>query len=160
MHPITSALAATLALALAGCTGSGVNSVDVFAKQQGTIQLAVATADANVVSVDFEVNSQTIGQDTDGSDGWALEWDTTEAPAINGVNYIKAYGNAADGSRTLLLDNTLLIDNGGSAGTGSETDAESNTGADTGGDMGSDTDTELDPGTDTDDEFASDESEF
>lgn len=122
---------ASLALlaALAGCAGTGVNSAPLYKPTQGTIALAVDTQEPGVQSVSFEVDNEPVGEDTDGSDGWTYQLDTTTY--TDGIHYVKAWGVLGDGSRLLLLDNTILIDNGGTIGTGTGTGGDT-----TGGDAG------------------------
>lgn len=116
-------VAAALALlgTLAGCSGTGVNTANVFQPQSGQIQLTANVPDPSLyASVEFVINegdaaAETVTDD-DLSDGIAVTYDTSKLN--DGVNYVKAYGVGADGSRTQILDNALLIDNGGTASGG------------------------------------------
>lgn len=116
-------VAAALALlgTLAGCTGTGVNTANVFQAQSGEIQLTAAVPDASVyTSVEFVINegdaaAETVKDENPG-DGIAVTYDTKKLN--DGINYVKAYGIGADGTRTQILDNALLIDNGGGAASG------------------------------------------
>lgn len=111
-------VAAALALlgTLAGCTGTGVNTADVFTPQSGSIQLTAAVTDPTLYSaVEFVINegdaaAETVIDDNPG-DGIEVTYDTTKLN--DGINYVKAYGVGTDGTRTQILDNALLIDNGG-----------------------------------------------
>ncbi|MFP5501393.1 MAG: Ig-like domain-containing protein, partial [Candidatus Sericytochromatia bacterium] len=125
-----------LALSLVGCAGTGINTAPLYKPTTGTITLAVDTQEPGVQAVEFQLdNSTLLGTDEDPSDGWSFPLDTTAYD--DGIHYVKAFGLFGDGSRITLLDNTILIDNGGGIGTGTET------GTDTGNDFGTDTGTET-----------------
>jgi hypothetical protein len=107
--------AAALLLALLGCAGTGVNTANVFQSQSGTIQLKVDTPDTSISSVEFTVNDQKVGEDTNGSDGWSVDYDTTKL--ADGIYTVRANGTSPTGT-VELLNNSLLIKNGNAAGTG------------------------------------------
>lgn len=116
----------SLALALTGCggdsggptgpeppadpgdQGDALPSVSISAPAEGSIVKgtveveAQATDDGTVVEVAFFADETSLGRDTDGSDGWAVSWNTTEV---------------ADGDHTLRATATDDV--------GHETDAES-----------------------------------
>lgn len=149
-------VAAVLALlGTLSCTGTGVNTAPVFQAQSNQIQLTATTADTTFTSVEFVVNEAgtpiTI-KDENLADGIAVTFDTTQVD--DGINFVKAYGVTADGQRVEILDNSLLVDNGGAGGTGGNgggsaspspsaasgtSPAGSDAGSDTEGDLGSDT---------------------
>lgn len=68
----------------------------------GMITLEETTTETDVVSNLFEYSSDgvtwnEIGTDTDGSDGWTMEWDTTTVP--NGNYYLRYTMTDADGNQ-------------------------------------------------------------
>jgi hypothetical protein len=146
-------VAAVLALlGTLSCTGTGTNSAQVFQPQGGQIQLTATTADTTFTSVEFVVNeagaSPIVLKDENLGDGIAVTFDTTQVD--DGVNFVKAYGVGGDGTRVEILDNSLLISNGGGtaspAPSASASSAASGT-SETGSDAGDDTDLDSDAGT-------------
>ena len=128
-----------LALGLVGCAGTGINTAPIYKPTTGTITLAVETQETGVQAVEFQLdNSTLLGTDEDPSDGWSFPLDTTAYD--DGIHYVKAFGLFGDGTRITLLDNTILIDNGGGigTGTGSGTETGNDFGSDTGNDFGTD----------------------
>lgn len=130
MRPLKYAAAALMLAALTACTGTGVNTANVFQPQSGKVQLAVQTSDPTIQSVEFQLNGEVIGKDEDGSDGWSLEYDTTQKD--DGIYTVTAYGTTSSGTQLQLLDNSLLIQNGGTGGGSSGTGTGTGTGTDTG----------------------------
>lgn len=143
---------ALLVAAFSGCTGTGVNSANVFKPQSGTIDLNVSNLpDASAYTqVEFQLDGKALGTDTDVSDGWSYKLDSTSL--TNGIHNVRALGTSSSGEQVELLNNSIYIDNGGSAGTDtSASTAPAETPAST--DAGAGTDTGSGTGTDTGSQF-------
>ena len=77
---------------------------------QGTVQITATASDTNgVKQVEFFVDGTSIGVDTNGADGWSVDWDTSEG--LDGEHTLKAVatdtaGNSAEHSITVTVDNS------------------------------------------------------
>ena len=72
---------------------------------------ANATDDLGVTQVDFSVNGSAIGTDTDGSDGWSVDWDTASTPdggATVTATAIDTVAQTASDSVNLTVDNIRI----------------------------------------------------
>lgn len=137
---------ALLVAAFSGCTGTGVNTANVFKPQGGTIDLNVSNLPdpSAYSSVEFQLDGKTLGKDTDVSDGWSYKLDSTSL--TNGIHNVRAVGTTTGGEQVELLNNSIYIDNGAGAGTNtsastapSQTPASTDTGASPAADMGTGT---------------------
>lgn len=107
-------VAACAALILvAGCTGTGTNSMPVFTAVGGVQKLLADVLDrTDITSVDFLIDggqpTQILLPDTNGADGWSVDFDTTKV--ANGVHFVKAIGKGG-AEEVELLNNSILINN-------------------------------------------------
>jgi hypothetical protein len=96
--------------ALVGCTGTGVNSKNVYDPISGRTKLTATVADGQVApsSVTFTVDDQPLtGTVTPSGSTFSIDFDSTTL--ANGVHSVKATGN--DG--TELLNASIFIQNSG-----------------------------------------------
>jgi hypothetical protein len=111
---------ATLAalIAIASCTGTGQNTVDLFTVRNGSVTLTAEVPEANaaeISSVEFRVDGTPISTDPEGPE-WSVQFDT--ATVADGVHYITAVGNPG-GNELVLLENSIIVrNNAAGAGTG------------------------------------------
>jgi hypothetical protein len=120
------ALGALLLPAMAACTGTAVNSAQVYTPVSGIIQTDITVpAGESVTSVRFFVDDTLVSEDEDGSDGFSAELDTSELDAESLVK-IKAVGVRANKSVITLRENYIMIGQPDD-GTGEEATTESTT---------------------------------
>jgi hypothetical protein len=95
--------------ALAACAGTVVNGAQVYQPVTGVIQMDIKIpAGETVSSVQFLVDDKLVEEDTDGSDGFSAELDTTELEADSLVK-ITAKGVHADKTTVVLRENFILV---------------------------------------------------
>lgn len=87
-----------------GETVAGTITVSATASDQSP-----ASAGTGITQVEFLVDGNSIGTDTDGSDGWSASWDTTAYE--NGAHNLQAVasdgaGNTSSNSVTVTVENT------------------------------------------------------
>ena len=102
-------LTLAVANALASCTGTGVNSKDVYSKLSGTQKLVATVTDtANTpTTVTFTVDNNPIaGTVTAASGSFSISFDSTTVS--NGIHTVKAVGQPGD---VTLLDATIYVQN-------------------------------------------------
>jgi len=100
--PVDNPPVVTLTSPAVDATVSG-NSVDLA---------ATATDDRSVMQVEFSVDGASIGTDTDGSDGWTAQWDSTSV--LNGPHTVTAeatdiIGQTGSDSQTVTVDNPPVV---------------------------------------------------
>ncbi|HEY9722290.1 MAG TPA: hypothetical protein V6D47_09760, partial [Oscillatoriaceae cyanobacterium] len=85
------------ALALTGCVGAVQNQAYVYKPVTGVIQMQVTIpAGETFTKVQFQADGQLISEDTDGTDGYSAQLDTSTLPAGQLVQ-ITAIGVRTDG---------------------------------------------------------------
>lgn len=72
---------------------------------------ADAADDDAVISVQFTLDSASLGTDTDGSDGWSINWDTTATG--DGPHLIGAIATDTADQTTAAAEVAVTVDNGG-----------------------------------------------
>jgi hypothetical protein len=100
------------AVALVGCTGTGVNSKNVYDPISGRTKLTATVAEGQTApqSVTFSVDGNPLqGTVTPAGNTFSIDFDSTTLQ--NGVHFVKATGN--DG--TELLNASIFIQNTGGA---------------------------------------------
>ena len=111
LTPRTFILAALAALpTLAACTGTTVNSAEVYKPVTGVIQMdiTVPATETTIQSVRFLVDDKLVQEDEDGSDGYSAELDTSEYTAESLVK-ISAVGVRANKTTVTLRENYIMI---------------------------------------------------
>lgn len=94
---------------LSACAGTVVNSAQVFQPVTGVIQMDIKIpAGETVSSVRFLVDGKLVEEDTDASDGFSAELDTTELEADSLVK-ISAVGVRPDRTTVTLRENFILV---------------------------------------------------
>ncbi|MEB3329071.1 MAG: hypothetical protein VKQ33_07550 [Candidatus Sericytochromatia bacterium] len=101
---------------LGGCTAKLTNAATVFEPLVGTLTLTVTPpADEAFVRVQFQLNDEVIGEDTDPADGYTADLDTSGLePEV--LAKVAAVGVRADGTTRVLRENLILV-TGASAAT-------------------------------------------
>ncbi len=88
-----------------------VDSPAAGATVSGTVTItATADDDNGVDQVEFRIDGATIGTDTDGTDGWSLDWDTTSATdADHTIDAVATdtIGQTATDTITVTVDNAI-----------------------------------------------------
>ncbi|MDB5100156.1 MAG: hypothetical protein JWM80_4577 [Cyanobacteria bacterium RYN_339] len=101
-----------LAAALVGCTGTGVNSKNVYDPISGRTKLTATVAEGQTApqSVSFSVDGTALaGTVTPSGNTFSIDFDSV--PFANGIHFVKATGN--DG--TELLNASIFIQNSAAA---------------------------------------------
>lgn len=94
---------------VSACSGAVVNSAQVYQPVTGVIQMDIKIpAGETVSSVRFLVDDKLVEEDTDASDGFSAELDTTELEADSLVK-ISAVGVRADKTTVTLRENFILV---------------------------------------------------
>jgi hypothetical protein len=106
---------ALLVATFSGCTGTGVNTADVFKPQGGTIDLNVSNLPDPTAysSVEFQLDGKSLGTDSDASDGWSFKLDSSTVS--DGIHNVRAVGTTTSGTTVELLNNSIFIQNNGAA---------------------------------------------
>ena len=98
---------------MAGCTGSGVNSKNVYDPINGRTKLTATVADGQTApqSVKFSVDGNPLtGTVTPSGSTFSIDFDSTTV--ANGIHFVKAVGQP-DGAE--LLNASIFIQNTGTA---------------------------------------------
>lgn len=106
------------ALLVTGCVGSVQNQAYVYKPVTGVIQMQITVpAGETFTKVQFQANGQLVSEDTDGTDGYSAQLDTSTLPSGQLVK-IAAIGVRTDGTTQVLQQNYIYVpDNGGASGT-------------------------------------------
>jgi hypothetical protein len=109
-------VAVTLAALLGGCTAKLTNAATVYKPLTGTLAISVTPpANEAFVRVQFQLNDQVVGEDTDPADGYTADLDTGGLePEV--LAKVAAVGVRADGTTRVLRENLILV-TGASAAT-------------------------------------------
>jgi hypothetical protein len=76
----------------------------------GTIAVAASASDDNgVTQVQFAVDGNTIGTDTNGADGWSVQWNTAAVP--DGNHSLTAIATDTGGRATTSASRSVSVDN-------------------------------------------------
>ncbi|MEB3221819.1 MAG: hypothetical protein VKS61_07035 [Candidatus Sericytochromatia bacterium] len=110
MAVLIRALAAVVvAGALGGCTARVINAATLFKPLAGTLALVVTPPPNEAfVRVQFQLNDQVVGEDTDPADGYSADIDTTGLEPET-LAKIAAVGVRADGTTRVLRENLILV---------------------------------------------------
>jgi hypothetical protein len=102
-------LAASVAMALAACSGTVTNTAQVFVPVSGVIQMDIKVPTGETVSsVRFLVDDKLVQEDTDASDGFSAELDTSDFDPDSLVK-ITALGVHPDKTTVTLRENLILV---------------------------------------------------
>jgi hypothetical protein len=97
------------ALALAGCDAQVTNTATPYAVVTGAIDLKWTPTVEGAKSVEFQVNGKTVGRDSDGSDGFIFQIDSTKL--ANGLQTLGIVARGADNGILLKAEHTIFISN-------------------------------------------------
>jgi hypothetical protein len=107
-------------LLLAGCVADATNVAEVYKPVDGVIDMSVTIpAGESFAKVQFQADGTVVGEDSDGTDGYTAEVDTSTLPA-NTLVKIAAVGVHTDGTTVVLKQNFVLV---GDSGVKSDSDA-------------------------------------
>lgn len=104
-------LSAAAVLAMAGCVGVATNQAEVYKPIGGVIEMQITIPPGeSFTKVQFQADDEVISEDTDPTDGFKAEVDTTE---FSGDALVKlaAVGVRPNGSTVVLRENFILVSN-------------------------------------------------
>ena len=102
---------AIAALLCAGCVGVATNQAEVYKPIGGVIEMQITIPPGeSFTKVQFQADDEVISEDTDPSDGFKAEVDTTE---FSGDALVKlaAVGVRPNGTTVVLRENFILVSN-------------------------------------------------
>jgi len=106
---VRTAFTLLLALGLSACDAQVTNTATPYAVVTGAIDLKWTPTVDGAKTVEFQVNGKTVGTDSDGSDGFLYQIDSTKLP--NGLQTLGIIARGSDGSVLLKAEHTIYISN-------------------------------------------------
>ncbi|MDB5096749.1 MAG: hypothetical protein JWM80_1170 [Cyanobacteria bacterium RYN_339] len=103
------AMLLTAIFALAGCDGQVTNTAAPYAVVTGAIDLKWTPTVEGAKTVEFQVGGKTVGKDTDGSDGFVFQIDSTKL--ANGLQTLGIIARGADNGVLLKAEHSIFIAN-------------------------------------------------